>query len=911
MTHYDADLIGIWTYGRQSYEIQFDDGVGKYLFIQRSTGAEGALESTGVETTPRSGREWIEGHVKLGTIRVKLTEEGSLLSQFKTDDQSEWQPAIVARKYFENTDISSVASATVAPSVCEMLGNVRPLVFLALLVATGIPAVCTVLCTSDLTPLGSLVYSYLVRSYVNSSNVDLDLYHIFLLMGTAMIFLGYLFDVYRWAGAFKLAALAYFKVAALCFLFGALFYTKAMPSIPLIIGIAVSILSAVLVRHLYDSEPVDTFALSTSMVFLMHSITCAVIWLLWAFTLFMGGLHKWESDESMDRNERLMKFIRWSSPMLLSMAYFLVFGITLTMSRFLRATNQKDIVDVGELKVVLGSIASCFFLAWIACTLLVYSMDLSKVVIRLAVVWFIGTMLYVALQIGFGRIRKAIQNSSNFELMVWFMDTDWFRGLFLLMSWPFLPVYFAIEILHKLIRTEVSELGLTPTDPGAEKVTDWLTGRAWQLWQEMTVVWDKGQALLCSMYLGIIFFLVQVCFVFGLTLFLSWIGEKMAPLPLWSIVLGMYLMGLVLFLLPPCPGTPVYLLAAMIITSRCMQDSIGGSEEIGFWLGILGAILFCFVLKMSAIIMEQKAIGEPFSENVDVKKLIGVQKEQIKSVRHILKQPGMSIEKVAILVGGPDWPTSVLTGILRLRVADMLLGSSPVIFIIIPVVLAAAFQVRAGQDHPNAHMYQSMATILMMIATLVQLGAFMLAGYYMQVVADEHREEMSDFEQDDQQDEVMESLDLETQRSRILVGITGWKRMPTWLRFLLFVGSICASFMLHIVIAPFIHPFREFTFTDSWSDLGGNLTSLINRAGWWAISLFCTVVSIVAMHQIWCKMKTRGLSEQVPITPNDARRPSAYARAGSICSQTTPSRGRASSNGSIIVGTYSTMREGD
>jgi hypothetical protein len=44
----------------------------------------------------------------------------------------------------------------------------------------------------------------------------------------------------------------------------------------------------------------------------------------------------------------------------------------------------------------------------------------------------------------------------------------------------------------------------------------------------------------------------------------------------------------------------------------------------------------------------------------------------IRAVKKILSKPGMSLEKVYILVGGPDWPTSVLTGILKLKLSQVM-----------------------------------------------------------------------------------------------------------------------------------------------------------------------------------------------------------------------------------------------
>lgn len=132
----------------------------------------------------------------------------------------------------------------------------------------------------------------------------------------------------------------------------------------------------------------------------------------------------------------------------------------------------------------------------------------------------------------------------------------------------------------------------------------------------------------------------------------------------------------------------------------------------------------------------------------------------MKSVSHILKRDGLKTDKMAVLVGGPDWPTSVITGILRLPLVPMLLGTLPILLIIIPVVMAAAFQVQAGQHKEMASQYQSVAAVMLMMMTITQTGSMVLAGYYIQAVADENRQkiETENWEQDSQEAEVLQSI---------------------------------------------------------------------------------------------------------------------------------------------------------
>lgn len=47
----------------------------------------------------------------------------------------------------------------------------------------------------------------------------------------------------------------------------------------------------------------------------------------------------------------------------------------------------------------------------------------------------------------------------------------------------------------------------------------------------------------------------------------------------------------------------------------------------------------------------------------------------------------MSAAKIAILMGGPDWPTSVLCGIMKLDLIPNLIGTLPILIMIVPMVL--------------------------------------------------------------------------------------------------------------------------------------------------------------------------------------------------------------------------------
>lgn len=83
----------------------------------------------------------------------------------------------------------------------------------------------------------------------------------------------------------------------------------------------------------------------------------------------------------------------------------------------------------------------------------------------------------------------------------------------------------------------------------------------------------------------------------------------------------------------------------------------------------------------------------------------------------ILRKPGLSFGKVMILCGGPDWPTSVLCGLLKLSLISCEIGTTPIIFYIAPFSLSGSFLLRKndGKIWSNASNVMLLITIVMTV----------------------------------------------------------------------------------------------------------------------------------------------------------------------------------------------------
>jgi hypothetical protein len=178
-------------------------------------------------------------------------------------------------------------------------------------------------------------------------------------------------------------------------------------------------------------------------------------------------------------------------------------------------------------------------------------------------------------------------------------------------------------------------------------------------------------------------------------------------------------------------------------------------------LPFLYTSIVCWCIKLNAVAMQQKCFGEYLGDRVWIRSFVGVNSLSIRvqysidyppmvhspslpqAIKLILEKPGLTLQKVSILCGGPDWPTSVLTGILRLKLSQMLLGSVPIFFLIAPCVLAGGFQNllpspgetgTTKEEDAQSATFASLATISLLFATLTQSGALLIAMYYIEQV---------------------------------------------------------------------------------------------------------------------------------------------------------------------------------
>eukprot|EP00949_MAST-11_sp_MAST-11-sp1_P003740 g3740.t1 len=352
--------------------------------------------------------------------------------------------------------------------------------------------------------------------------------------------------------------------------------------------------------------------------------------------------------------------------------------------------------------------------------------------------------------------------------------SDWLKAMLIFMA-PFYVMFVCISMMNQFFR-----LYLTPCGKRVDERERHLrTTLAVNKQLRAIYRWPWSGVLQKMMFLGVFYFVFNVGVGKLTYVFLSWLNQQLAAVPLPVCTAIFYAVGLTMFLLPPVPGVPVYLLGGVLITNNAEKTA-----NMPFFAGAMFTTVVCFLIKLNAIAIQQKVIGQQMSGYLYIRQQCMVNSITIRAIRKILSSPGLSWAKVAILCGGPDWPTSVLTGILRLSLVKMLIGSLPVFFLILPTVFAGAFILKKNESA----LYAGLANIATMGFTMVQTAARVASMYYIENTSAAHRQELENMEDDK---EVAEADAKIAKIKLIKEQVTKWGLTPWWIKLVYLLG--CGS----------------------------------------------------------------------------------------------------------------------
>ncbi|CAB9497497.1 expressed unknown protein [Seminavis robusta] len=542
-------------------------------------------------------------------------------------------------------------------------------------------------------------------------------------------------------------------------------------------------------------------------------------------------------------------FILWAGPLLVSLVlFFLSFFCT-----FLRADNsEQDIINFGKLWLFL------LFTVWLTASLAGVAAGLSSVLVAMTLASFVGSIIFVAMTRS--RLEGKLQAKQMWgrvnENYGAYLDAA--RGLFLLLFAPLLVIYGFMSVMNQAVR----KLGLPFSKPlkTPETQKDFLTKRT-RIQLNMIRSWDRAKVVSWGVLWGI-FFMVMVVIVAQFTvLFLSYLIEVTSALSVIAVTAILCGVGMIMFLLPPVPGVPIYLTLGIVI------QGVGRDT-----LGIIGCMAYASAvslgLKLVACTVQQKLIGENLAKYVSVRKLVGINTTLIKAMRLVLAQPGMGIDKVCILVGGPDWPTSVLCGIMGLDLLPVLFGTLPVFALIFPTVLLGSFNYMAGATLDNGELEFPYAAVLGTVCTavtaVVQLAAMIMAAYYLEQTTSLRADEIEAIEDDA---EVAKLEKDEEHLNHCYSVVTQWDVVPRICKLTLyasFLGMVVSCYMVQVFSDQC---FAEYELTDTIDGkLGGKWYNLLTPFGWYSVVLFTIACVLYWGFVSWASGEAKREAERNPPT---------------------------------------------
>jgi len=253
---------------------------------------------------------------------------------------------------------------------------------------------------------------------------------------------------------------------------------------------------------------------------------------------------------------------------------------------------------------------------------------------------------------------------------------------------------------------------------------------------------------------------------------LSWLNNELSGVN-FAVVLGMtFATGVVAFLLPPVPGMTVYIFGGLVVAGNC---------PLGFWWGAVINIGLCWLLKLTACAVQQKCIGGLLGRSLAVRQMVGVHKVTIRCIESVLRQPGLSLGKVAILCGGPDWPTSVLAGLLGLSLFQCELGTAPIVLFITPCALSGSLYLKKGEEGALARS----ADLMIVASVLVNAVLWGLAAWAIQSELEANYEEIK---RPLPQNVDLEWLDYKAAEMAKRTPVT-WSMVPRVVRSLFLIGA--------------------------------------------------------------------------------------------------------------------------
>jgi hypothetical protein len=417
------------------------------------------------------------------------------------------------------------------------------------------------------------------------------------------------------------------------------------------------------------------------------------------------------------------------------------------------------------------------------------------------------------------------------------LQSNWVRAIAVGGMNVMIPLFMFLDKVRQQVRKSCTNY--YGTESGSELDDDQHTPSGRRL-RESLEKWDWTDILGKVCVLAEIFVLLAVGSKATFIFFSYLNGEiEAAGLEIGTIFVMVWAIGLLMFLNPIVPGSAVYLFGGVVLGAQSQKEG-----SVGIWVGLVLACIAGSGAKLMACV-GQYSLGYFMGKSVKVQQFVGVTKVGVLATEAVLKEEGFKLFKVCILVAGPDFPTSVLCGILQLSIPQILLGTAPVILVsIIPQTLVG---VLLTKEDATEGVWNMIATVATGLAAAFQAGATLIFAYGIMERVEESGDELLEARRPEH-DEVRRLAEREAEYAKKHGEMSDWGQLGTRARATL-LGSVALFLLSGLIIALDTMAtekmcFREFSITDkikSSYDLGGLDGSALNVVlapmGWIALGL--------------------------------------------------------------------------
>jgi hypothetical protein len=505
------------------------------------------------------------------------------------------------------------------------------------------------------------------------------------------------------------------------------------------------------------------------------------------------------------------------------------------------------------------------FVMWISASLAGAGSGVSTTLAALTLSSFVASAIFLAMSYTQVEAHEHVRAFGNKLLQDYSKYLDIAKGLLVVTCAPVAALYLAVSFLVQMIRNLKMPCSRTYKQDDESSTIEQETPNKYISLEARKLIkqvksWDLVTVFVYAVYWGVGFYTLTVIAAKFTTLFLSWLIEETKTMDLASVTGILFIVGVIMFLLPPVPGAPIYLTLGIVIVPV-------GRETLGLVGCILYAMGISLVLKLFATFLQQVMIGGMLQGSLNVRQMVGINTPLIRGMKLALAEPGLGPAKICILCGGPDWPTSVLCGIMGLNVIPVLIGTLPVAILIVPTVLAGSFTYMSGEEEFGGWAGTA-ATICTTLAAMVLFGFCISAAYFVEQIISQRPEDLAALPYDEE----VRDADRETgKKAKIFKEVTKWEHVPRWAQLCLLTSLVTMISSCYMVQLFPNDTFAEYQLTDTIDKaLEGDWKKLVKPIGFISIILFSASIFFLVIFVSWANFTTKSVAQdRMEMTTNE------------------------------------------